>query len=131
MSILSHIAAVFRPATPDPDPRPDPEDDLAYTHAALIESLQTNRRFPLQTLRGGGKPSDVRDTKNWADPPAGFTEWVDVYEGLQGIGYVVNYEVTRGSRPFRKAINYGPEKYRERDWTEVLPTQIPTPDRQR
>jgi len=102
------------------DPRPDPEDPIAYAHADLIESLQKNRSFPLQTLRGGGKPTDVADFKNWIDPPAGYENWVDVYEGPKGVGYVINYETARGIKLFHKAINYGPEDYREQDWTEVV-----------
>ena len=108
------------------DPRPDPEDSTAYTHADLVESLQKNRSFPLQTLHGGGKPSDVADRKNWIDPPAGYENWVDVYEGPKGIGYVVNYEVQRGGKPWQKAINYGPEDWREQDWTEVVEPKILT-----
>lgn len=115
---------IFRPSAPDPDPRPDPEDERAYTHAALVESLQKNRRFPLQTLRGGGKPTDVQDFKNWADPPTGYTCWVDVYGGPLGVGYVINYEVQRGGRPWRKAINFGPERWREQDWTAVENPQL-------
>src|SRR3990167_102050 len=102
------------------DPRPDPEDPVAYAHADLIESLQKNRSFPLQTLRGGGKPSDVADRKNWIDSPTGYENWVDVYEGPKGIGYVVSYEVLRDTKLYRKSINYGPEDWREQDWTEVI-----------
>lgn len=115
----------------DPDIRQDPEDSQAYQHAELIESLQKNRQFPLQTLPDGKKPHDVKDFKNWADPPSGYTCWVDVYEGPRGIGYVVNYEMLRDDHPFRKAINFGPEKYREQDWTEVVEPDIVTDPRTR
>jgi len=112
----------------DPDRRPDPEDAAAYNHAdTVIKPAQSARtRVALQLLRyslgRNRRPTDVSDgwaSKNIAAPPAGYDCWVDVYDGPRGLGYVVNYEVRRGADTYRKSINYGPEKYRESDWTKV------------
>ncbi len=102
-----------------PDPRPDPEDAVAYAHAEKVRVKQEARSFPLQSLRGRRRPHDVNEDADWAPDPAGYTSWVDVYEGPRGIGFVVNYEVTRAGKLWRKAINYGPEDYRDVDWAEV------------
>lgn len=106
------------------DTRPDPEDAAAEAHFAKVqEQLQKDHSFPVQILRGRKLPSDAKVAPEELDkldpPPAGWDEWVDVYEGPQGIGYVVNYEVQRAGKPFRKAINQGPETFRDQDWEEV------------
>ena len=100
--------------------RPDPEDAKAREHAAKVETSQKGRAFPLQTLKDGKRPTDASEAKDWEEPPAGYVSWVDVYEGPQGIGYVVNYEVQRGSKLFHKSMNVGPETWREQDWEEVV-----------
>lgn len=107
----------------EPDPRPDPEDAAAYAHADARKPVQDARRFPQQTLRGGGRPTDA--PAEWVRPPAPDAPIaaysIDVYEGPRGIGWVANYEVLRGGVTYRKHINFGPEKWRERDWYEVGP----------
>jgi len=105
--------------------RPDPEDEVIREHAEQkMMPEQDRRRVPLQLLRHSAgrrrKPTDVAE--NWDDaliaaPPAGYDCWVDVYDGPSGKGYVVWYETTRGADTIRKALNYGPETYREQDWT--------------
>ena len=106
----------------EPDPRPDPEDTAAYAHADARKAVQDARRFPQQTTRNGGRPTDA--PPDWARPPAPAAPivayWIDVYDGPRGIGWVANYEVLRGGRAYRKSVNFGPEKWRERDWTEVV-----------
>lgn len=103
------------------DSRPDPEDAAAYAHADARKPTQDARRFPQQTTRNGGRPTDA--PADWVRPPAPAAPvtsyWIDVYEGPLGIGWVAVYETVRGGRTFRKHVNFGPEKYREQDWTEV------------
>lgn len=118
-TLWDNVVSFFRGARPEPDPRPDPEDSQAYAHAEKVRAEQDKRSFPLQTLRGRRRPSDVADTAEWEAAPVGYSSWVDVYEGPSGVGYVINYEVQRGSTTWRKAINFGPEKHREQDWEEV------------
>lgn len=111
----------------EPDPRPDPEDAAAYAHADARKPVQDARRFPQQTLRNGGRPTDA--PADWVRPPAPDPSIVaysiDVYEGPRGIGWVANYEVLRAGKTFRKHINFGPEKWRERDWYEVVEPRVP------
>ena len=110
------------------DKRPDPEDQSAFDHADKVAAEQTKESFPLQTLRGKGLPSNhVGRTIPWEDAPVGYETWVDVYDGPQGIGYVVNYEVQRSTKTYRKAINFGPETHREQDWEEVVEPTVPSP----
>jgi len=109
--------------------RPDPEDAKARDHAVKIEAAQKELAFPMQWLRGGVIPSDrkAEEGQGWEPPPTGYESWVDVYEGPLGTGFVANYEVRRGSKLFRKAMNVGPEVYREQDWTEVVPVPVEGP----
>lgn len=101
------------------DTRPDPEDPAAYDHLKLIQAEFESTGEVYQILRGGGKPSDVsKATAVVARPAMPF--WVDVYEGPKGKGYVVNYEIVKDGKTLRKAINFGPEEWRERDWAEVV-----------
>jgi hypothetical protein len=110
------------------DERPDPEDEVIREHAEeKVTQEQDSRRVPLQLLRHSAgrrsKPTDV--SEDWDDiaipaPPAGYDCWVDVYDGPRGRGYVEHYETTRGAATIRKALNHGPETYREQNWTEVL-----------
>ena len=92
-------------------------DAIALAEDVKVE--QEKRDFPLQTLRGGGKPSDVAEFKTWRDADPGYDSWVDVYNGPFGVGYVVNIEIDQLGVKFRKAIGFGPEK-RDQDWTEVV-----------
>lgn len=109
------------------DTRSDPEDAAAYAHADARKPEQDARRFPQQVTRNGGRPTDA--PANWVRPPAPDPSIVaysiDVYEGPGGIGWVANYETLRGGRPFRKHVNFGPEKHRERDWYEVVEPRVP------
>lgn len=111
----------------EPDPRSDPEDVAAYAHADARKPVQDARRFPQQTTRNGGRPTDA--PAEWVRPPAPAAPitayWIDVYEGPRGIGWVAVYETVRAGRIFRKHVNFGPEKYREQDWTEVVEPTIP------
>jgi len=115
----------------EPDPKQEDEDAPAYLHSdTKVKVEQDKRAFPLQLLRhsSGKKPTDVAES--WDDakidpPPAGYDSWVDVYEGPRGIGYVVNYELDKAGTLYQKHINYGPEKEREQDWTEVVPLEEP------
>lgn len=99
----------------------DSETTLAVAHAEKVNLIQEKEAFPVQVLRGRKLPSDAKVAKvEWEAVPAGLGDsWVDVYEGPQGIGYVVTYEIDKGGVLFYKAINKGPETYREQDWTEV------------
>jgi len=107
------------------DKRSDPEDADAYTHAEKVKAEQVKEAFPVQTLRGQKLPTDAKVTEvKWEAPPAGFESWVDVYEGPQGVGYVVNYEVEKGGKKLRKRVNYGPEKHNEQDWEEVKDQKV-------
>lgn len=103
---------------PKPDPRPDPEDLAAYAHVekVLVEFEQEGGHF--QVLRGGKKPSDVEKVTKLSSP-AGFEYWIDVYDGPLGKGYVINYECVRGGKLIQKAVNFGPEEWREQDWKEI------------
>lgn len=111
----------------EPDPRSDPEDAAAYAHADARKAGQDARRVPQQTLRNGGRPTDA--PADWVRPPTPAAPivayWIDNYGGPQGIGWVANYEMLRGGKTFRKHINFGPEKWRERDWYEVVEPVIP------
>lgn len=88
--------------------------------------LEANKVFgkqpdiPVQVLRGGRKPSDeTRELKDW-QIPAGYNDcWVDVYEGPLGRGFVVNYEIVKGSETWIRSENFGPERWRTSDWTLV------------
>ena len=116
--------------TPYPDTRPDPEDNTAYTHFDLVvKAFEADD--VIQILKGGGKPTDVAKSQEdlkIANPPAEFFFWVDVYESPEGKGFVVTYETTRGTflskKIYRKAINIGPETWREQDWTEFTPVKL-------
>lgn len=126
-SLWTKILSLFKPA---PDPRPDPEDPVVYAHLERLLWSFEDAGGPFQLLRDTAKkPTDV--AKAWADlkeqgkqgpppVPAGYACWVDVYDGPLGAGLVVNYETTRKGVAFRKAINLGPEEYREQDWAEVV-----------
>lgn len=111
----------------EPDTHADPEDPAAYTYVDKVDAvLQADVDFPIQTLRGRKLPTDARpgsDKKLAAleEAPAGYETWVDVYEGPDGVGYVINFEIVKGKDTYRKCVNVGPEKYREQDWTLVDP----------
>lgn len=95
------------------DERVDVEDTDAYAHfQALSEVLNP----PRQVIRG----------KVDGLPACTYDFWVDVYDGPQGKGYVVNYETTRDGKKIVKRINVGAETHREQDWTEV-PVFAPFP----
>jgi hypothetical protein len=126
-SLWDKIIGVFRPA---PDTRPDPEDPVVYAHLEKLLQSFDDAKAPFQLLRDTSKrPTDV--AKGWSDvkesgktsvlaTPLGYSCWVDVYDGPSGKGLVVNYEVDRKGVKFHKAVNVGPEQYREQDWTEVV-----------
>lgn len=111
----------------EPDTKPEADDIPAYIHAdTKVQPEQDKRTFPLQLLRyslgSKQKPSDVAET--WDDagieaPPPGYDLWCNVYEGPQGVGYELVYEIDKGGQLYRKVINYGPEKNREADWSPV------------
>lgn len=106
--------------TKKPDVRPDPEDADAYKFVDDIVKEFDDEKEHFQVLRNGGKPSDVtKETKIKDKIKAGFDYWIDVYEGPSGKGYVVNFETLRAGKKIRKSVNYGPEEYRESDWTKV------------
>ena len=121
---IDYVKGLFKTDEPVADIRPDAEDAAAYTALAAVEAVQKDeaRTYPLQLLRysSGLKPSNEKD--GWekvAAPPAGYDSWVDVYDGPQGVGYVTWYEIKKGKDLYRKAINVGPETWREQDWTAV------------
>ncbi len=103
---------------PAPDLRVDPEDPMAYAHVDLVQAEFEEKGEVFQILRDGGKPSDVAQTSK-VSSLSGFSYWVDVYEGPKGKGYVINYETLKDGKTIRKAANFGPEEWREQDWTEV------------
>ena len=129
------VIRFFKGNPPAEDKRADPEDPAAYTHVAAIEVEQnkSERAYPVQLLRHSSGEKPTNEVKGWDDlgiepPPTGYDSWVDVYEGPEGIGYVVNYEIEKGKVLYRKAVNFGPQTYREQDWTEV-PAIEPAPKR--
>jgi len=91
----------------------------AISYASEVKAEQDKREFPLQSLRGGGKPTDVAEVKTWRDADPGYDSWVDVYDGPLGIGFVVNTEIDKGGIKYQNAVGFGPER-RDRDWTEVI-----------
>lgn len=109
-------------AAPVPDPRPDPEDPLAYKFIDdLIKAFEKEGRH-FQALKGGSKPSDEEKVLAKADKdkaPAGYTWWVDVYDGPRGKGFQVGFEISRADGTYQKIVNLGPEPEREQDWTKV------------
>lgn len=127
---IEYIKGLFR-GTPAPDPHVDAEDEPAYAHMDKIQVVQQDeaRKYPLQLGRFSagdkGKPSNETDGWEKLDrPPAGWDSWVDVYEGPEGTGYVTWYEAKRGKDLYRKAINVGPETWREQDWTAVAEPKL-------
>lgn len=125
MGLFNKLAEIFgfgRNSLSD-ELKPDPEDAKAREHAAFVVEAQKKEIYPVQTLRGKGKPSDVG--KSWADlglpdPDPQYECWIDVYDGPSGKGYVINYEFNKGGTLIRKALNVGPEEWREKDWEEVV-----------
>lgn len=112
----------FSSAQPKPDPKPDPEDKAAYDFVTEVTKHFEAEKEVYQVLKGAKKPSDVAKTfpaEEKAKEPAGYTWWVDVYEGPKGSGYQICFEVLRGAVTYRKVVNFGPEEWREQDWTEV------------
>lgn len=69
------------------------------------------------------KPADQGE--NWADigivlpSSMELAVQVDVYEGPRGWGYVVIGIIEIAKKVWRKAINVGPEDYRNSDWQEI------------
>lgn len=125
MGLFDRLAAAlgFKDDTIKPEPRQDPEDAKARAHAEAVVATQKEESFPVQTLRGKRKPADV--SKSWddlklPDPDPQYECWIDVYDGPSGKGYVINYEFNRSGTLIRKALNVGPEEWRERDWEEVV-----------
>lgn len=110
--------------TPAPDTRPDLEDTTVYDHAiAYLQSFDGDKAEVFQILRKGGKPTDIADSiadlRSVPTLPAEYDFWVDVYDGPKGKGFVFNYETTRDKVVIQKRMNFGPEEWREQDWTEV------------
>jgi len=104
--------------SPAEDTHPDPEDPTAYAHVALVEQEFKDAGEAFQVLPGGKQPTDV-SKRSKLTSPSGFSYWVDVYDGPKGKGYVIRYETTRAGKLVRKAVNFGPETWREQDWEEV------------
>ena len=65
----------------------------------------------------------------WQDaklaPALPYSFRVDVYDGPQGPGYVVTASAILSGQLWERAINTGPETYREQPWTLVLPERGP------
>ncbi len=113
---------------PAPDTRPDAEDQTVYDHATLYLQSFDEHAEVFQILKAGSKPTDcaksVSDLKAVPTLPVGYSFWVDVYGGPKGKGFVFNYETTRDKATIQKRMNFGPEEWREMDWTEVKPVDI-------
>ncbi len=114
---------------PAPDTHPDSEDQTVYDHAiAYLQSFDADGAEVFQILRNGAKPTDI--TKSVADfasvptLPVNYSFWVDVYDGPKGKGFVFNYETKRDTATIQKRMNFGPEEWREMDWTEVKTVDI-------
>ena len=87
-------------------------------HAESVWVRQKELVFPIQTLRGGGKPSD-ESREVGLEIPAQYNDcWVDVYDGPLGIGFVVNYQIVNGGVSYVRSQNFGPEVWRNTDWTD-------------
>lgn len=77
-----------------------------------------NKLAPDKTL----KPSDQSET--WEDEaitlPASMecSVAVDIYDGPNGLGYVVRGEIEIANKKWIKIINIGNETYRNQDWTQ-------------
>ena len=49
----------------------------------------------------------------------------DCYEGPKGHGWVLNAETVVDGTTYRRAVNVGPETWREQEWREVVPPSFP------
>lgn len=69
------------------------------------------------------KPTD--QSENWNDVSVTLDNdicvsvKVFVYDGPSGHGYVVCGEVVEGGATYTKAVNVGPETYRNQAWSEI------------
>ena len=86
-------------------------------HANSLWEKQKEEDFPIQVLRNGMKPSDESRELDIKKPLEYKDCWVDVYEGPNGIGFVVNYEIVKDTDTYVKSENYGQETWRSSDWT--------------
>jgi len=73
-----------------------------------------------------GRPTDQLEDFNamWTEVRIGLGRLpcrirIDVYNGPQGQGYVVMFETSRLGAVYARAINVGPETWRESGWTAV------------
>jgi hypothetical protein len=73
-------------------------------------------------------PDDQGEFSTWLNV---FPEWlsdllpalikVDVYDGPQGQGWTLTVEATHNGNLWRRVVNVGPESYRAKAWTQVVP----------
>lgn len=57
-------------------------------------------------------------------PTKDSLQWVDVYDGEQGKGYVVMEKKIDNGKTFIKATNFGAEEWRTHDWEPVSDGKI-------
>lgn len=128
---LAAIAArqdAFYHAAVGADMHGTPIERRKYAQVLLSHTLVPSDGMALLPDRRMEHPSDQAETGADLGIPAVPTmETLEVhcYDGPQGVGYVVFASAVLGGRLWRRAINVGPETWREDGWRDVTPEGTP------
>jgi len=98
------------------------------THGRYAQGLLTHSSIPADGVeaapdRKHAKPTDQAESwEQLSNLPATMMSALrlDVYDGPEGVGYVVVVGVRIGGRLWQKRINVGPETWRAHGWREVV-----------
>ena len=98
------------------------QSSRAAVKAPLLQLPSTHAQIPAAALKAPPDPGRAVGIDSWysnaVDLPVSMTTSVrvDVYEGPRGWGYVIISTMEYAKINWTRAVNYGPESWRSRDW---------------
>jgi len=100
------------------------QSDRAAVRAPLLQLPSTHAEIPAAALKAAPDPGRSVGIDSWysndVELPASMSTSVrvDVYESPRGWGYVIVSSMEYGKANWVRAINYGPETWRDQDWEQ-------------